>query len=202
MEPLAPEEVLRVDLREPRHAGGQTPRAGLRVRLLDIRGGGVHTLLVGEQPDLWSDEGLEILDEDQCLQLMLTVPVGRVAVALGAVPAVFPVNFALYGRTVLFRTGQGTKLDAAVRHAVVAFEVDHFDALYHNGWSVLAVGRAEAITDSRALVGGDGRVRPWADGERDHYVAIDAELVSGRRIIHRNAAPIDLREATEPARFD
>ncbi len=168
---------------------------------MDNRGGAVHTLLVGEPPELWSDEGLEILDEDQCLLLMRTVPVGRVAVAVGAAPAVFPVNFALYGRRVLFRTGQGTKLDAAVRHALVAFEVDHFDALYHSGWSVLVVGHAEAIMDRHELPGGDGRVRPWADGERDHYVAIDPELVSGRRILHRNAGVIDLRTPTASARF-
>ena len=47
----------------------------------------------------------------------------------GALPAVLPLNFALYGRRILFRTGQGTKLDAAVRHSVVAFEADWFDAL-------------------------------------------------------------------------
>ena len=132
---------------------------------------------------LWRDEGLEILDEDECLELMGTVPVGRVAVSVGALPAVFPVNFALYGRRIVFRTGKGTKLDAAVRHAVVAFEVDHFDALYHSGWSVLAVGRADDVTDNLELIGGDGRVRPWVGGERDHYLAIEAEFLSGRRII-------------------
>jgi hypothetical protein len=131
---------------------------------------------------MWIDEGLEILDEDECLRLMATVPVGRVAVSQGALPAVFPVNFALYGRRIVFRTGLGTKLDAAVRHAVVAFEADDFDATHQGGWSVLAVGQAEDITDSLELFGGDGRVRPWAAGSREHYVSIEAELLSGRRI--------------------
>jgi hypothetical protein len=128
------------------------------------------------------DEGLEILSEDDCLALMATVPVGRVAVSVGALPAVFPVNFALYDRRIVFRTGKGTKLDASVRNAVVAFEVDHFDAMYHEGWSVLAVGMAEDITDNLELIGGDGRVRPWAGGDRSHYVSIEIELLSGRRI--------------------
>jgi nitroimidazol reductase NimA-like FMN-containing flavoprotein (pyridoxamine 5'-phosphate oxidase superfamily) len=132
----------------------------------------------------WRDEGLEILDEDECLQLLGRVPVGRVAVSAGALPAVFPVNFALYGRRIVFRTGRGTKLDAAVRNTVVAFEVDEFDTLYHGGWSVLAVGRASDITENLELIGGDGRIRPWATGERDHYVCIDIELLSGRRITH------------------
>ena len=132
---------------------------------------------------MWCDEGLAILDEDQCLRLLATATVGRVAVSLGALPAVFPVNFALYGRRIVFRTGRGTKLDAAVRHAVVAFEIDAFDTFEQNGWSVLAVGRATDITDDLQLIGDDGRVRTWVAGERDHYIAIDAEMLTGRKII-------------------
>lgn len=139
---------------------------------------------VGHDTDLWTDEGLEILDEDQCLGLLATAAVGRVALCQGALPAVLPVNFALYGHKIVFRTGQGTKLDAAVRHSVVAFEVDWFDATCHEGWSVMAVGRAEDITDDQDLIGGDGQLRSWVGGERDHYVAIDAELLTGRRIVH------------------
>ena len=132
---------------------------------------------------LWRDEGLEILDEDECLRLLDTVPVGRVAVSIGALPAVFPVNFARYDHRVVFRTGQGTKLDAAARNAVVAFEADQFDATQREGWSVMAVGRAADITDDLELIGGDGRVVPWAQGARQHYVCITIELLSGRRIM-------------------
>ena len=139
---------------------------------------------MADELDLWADEGLEILDEDQCLELLGTMPVGRVAMCSGALPAVLPVNFALHGRQIVFRTGQGTKLDAAVRHAVIAFEVDWFDTLCHEGWSVMAVGRADDITDDVRLTGDDGRVGPWVGGERDHFVAIEAEFLSGRRIIH------------------
>jgi nitroimidazol reductase NimA-like FMN-containing flavoprotein (pyridoxamine 5'-phosphate oxidase superfamily) len=128
------------------------------------------------------DERLELLDEDECLALMATVPVGRVAVSSGALPAVFPVNFTLYGRRIVFKTGAGTKLDAALRSAVVAFEVDAFDALYQSGWSVLAIGRSCDITDDLESIGGDGRVHAWAGGKRNRYVSIDIELLSGRRI--------------------
>jgi hypothetical protein len=115
---------------------------------------------------------------------MATVPVGRVAFCRGALPAVLPVNFALVGRTIVFRTGKGSKLDAAVRHAVVAFQVDSFDAQFETGWSVLAVGQAIDVTDDVDVIGADGRVRAWVDGQREHYVAVDAELLTGRRIVH------------------
>ena len=131
---------------------------------------------------IWHDEGLDILDEDECLRLLATVPIGRVGICSGALPAILPVNFELYGRSIVFRTGHGTKLDAAVRFAVVAFQADQYDALYHTGWSVLAIGRARDITENLDLIAGDARMRPWAGGERNHYVNIEAEFLTGRRI--------------------
>ena len=128
------------------------------------------------------DAGLELLSEAECLALVARRPIGRVAVSLGALPAVFPVNFCLVGRDVVFRTAAGTKLAAALRGAVVAFEVDDFDADGHRGWSVLIVGKAAEITGSE-LVGLEPLpVQAWAPDVRDHVVRIESEFVSGRRI--------------------
>jgi nitroimidazol reductase NimA-like FMN-containing flavoprotein (pyridoxamine 5'-phosphate oxidase superfamily) len=130
------------------------------------------------------DQGLAILPEEECFELLATQHVGRVAVTVGALPAVFPVNYALMGGSIVFRTGEGTKLDAALRNAVVAFEIDEFDGFGHAGWSVMAVGvaremTADALDQARTLP-----LRPWADGARDRYVQIVPELLSGRRIVH------------------
>ena len=131
------------------------------------------------------DEGLEILSKDECLRLAATRPVGRVAVTVSALPAVFPVNFSIVDGDVYLRTSAGTKLDAATRNAVVAFQVDDFDSFTHSGWSVLVVGTAEVISseDIRRLE--PLRVRPWVSGERHHVVRVAGELVSGRRIAPR-----------------
>ena len=131
------------------------------------------------------DEGLEILDEADCWRLLGQVPIGRVAVTLGALPAIFPVNYALDGDSIVFRTGEGTKLAAATQRAVVAFEVDRFDPMEHTGWSVLVVGMARAVTDDDER----GRLArlplaPWAGGCRDDFVRIGVEFLSGRRITH------------------
>jgi nitroimidazol reductase NimA-like FMN-containing flavoprotein (pyridoxamine 5'-phosphate oxidase superfamily) len=69
---------------------------------------------------------LETLDRAECLNLMATAPVGRIGVSIGALPAIIPVNFALVGANIVIRTVPGAKLDAATRHAVVAFEVDSY----------------------------------------------------------------------------
>lgn len=129
------------------------------------------------------DDGLELLTEAECRDLLGHHAVGRVAVTVGGLPAVFPVNYVMVDGDVVFKTGEGTKLSAALRHAVVAFQVDEIDRLYHEGWSVLAVGTAEVVTDPDDLDPDDLPLAPWAAGTRDHLVRIRPELVSGRRIV-------------------
>src|SRR5436305_4502011 len=118
-----------------------------------------------------------------CERLLAQRNIGRVGSSVGALPVVLPVNYAMLDGDVVIRTAVGTKLDAALAGAVVAFEVDHVDPVYHEGWSVLLQGRATEIVDpddverARRLP-----LRPWAPGARDRYVRIPAEVISGRRI--------------------
>lgn len=129
--------------------------------------------------------GLEILDEAECLRLLGTAAVGRVAVTVGALPSVFPVNFCLMRGAVVFRTGRGTKLDAATANSVVAFEVDDFDRVEHTGWSVMAVGVARDITDERDTATMDESFIPkWSSGPDGRVVAIVPQMMSGRRLHH------------------
>jgi uncharacterized protein len=127
--------------------------------------------------------GLEVLDEDECLALLAQAHVGRVAVHSGALPAIFPVNYALTDHGIVFRTSQGSKLAAATQHAVVAFEIDEADSLYHSGWSVLAVGVASEISDPDALA--EARALPlraWGSTAADHFVRVEVDRMTGRRI--------------------
>jgi nitroimidazol reductase NimA-like FMN-containing flavoprotein (pyridoxamine 5'-phosphate oxidase superfamily) len=131
---------------------------------------------------LW-DEGLELLEEEECLALLASSQVGRVGVSIGSLPAIFPVNFALVDGAVVFRTSDGTKLAAATEHAVVAFEVDHVEPESRGGWSVLALGVASVVADpAQEAALREVTLDPWAGGGRDHYVRIPIEMVSGRRI--------------------
>lgn len=127
------------------------------------------------------DNGLELLTEEQCLDLLTRAPVGRVGVSIGALPVILPVNFCLLDGAIYFRTAGGTKLEAASDHTVVAFEADDFDPLEHEGWSVLVVGRAETVIETADVLV-HLPLAPWAPGERDHVVRIAIELMSGRRI--------------------
>jgi uncharacterized protein len=135
--------------------------------------------------------GLEILGRDESLRLLGTAVLGRIGITSAALPVVLPVNFRFDGRHVLFRTGVGTKLDAATDHAVVSFEVDQIDPATETGWSVVVTGVAREVTDSRTLADVDELpIARWAVGDGDdRVVAISVDLVTGRRIIGSSAPP-------------
>jgi uncharacterized protein len=132
-----------------------------------------------------SPTSLTALSREECLTLLATVPIGRLVFTRRALPAIHPVNFVLDGACIVVRTAAGSKLAAAVNHAVVAFEADELDLEAHTGWSVTVIGHSREITDAAEL----RRLRElplvtWAPGPRDHMVSIKAELVTGRRLEH------------------
>ena len=135
------------------------------------------------------DNGLEVLDRDECLRLLATIPVGRIGVSSGALPVVLPVNFVLDGDRIVLRTNPGTKLSAALHDTVVAFEVDRWDPMWHEGWSVMVTGRACEVTGAELDRARTLPLRPWGADPTDHYIAITTDLVSGRRIRHAGATP-------------
>jgi nitroimidazol reductase NimA-like FMN-containing flavoprotein (pyridoxamine 5'-phosphate oxidase superfamily) len=129
--------------------------------------------------------GLEVLDHDECVQLLAADEVGRLALVDGGAPVVFPVNYRLDGEAIVFRTAPGTKLAAGPR-APVAFEVDAFDRTTRTGWSVVATGRLEEVTQfdpSTYRRMKDMPVEPWAGGERPHWMRLVPNRITGRRIV-------------------
>jgi uncharacterized protein len=131
------------------------------------------------------DEGLELLTEDQARGLLATGEVGRVGITIGALPAIFPVNYRLIDGSIVFRTAPGSKMSAAAEGAVVAFEVDDYELVDRSGWSVLAVGRAEVIHDvAMACKALDAGLEPLAEVSRTTIVRIEPTFLSGRRIVH------------------
>jgi nitroimidazol reductase NimA-like FMN-containing flavoprotein (pyridoxamine 5'-phosphate oxidase superfamily) len=130
------------------------------------------------------DEGLELLTEQQCVDLLAQGGIGRVGVTIAGLPVITPVTFVFYDGAVVFRTGEGSKLRAASAGAVVAFEIDDFSSETKTGWSVLAVGRSSEVVDEHQIAEMNGNAPvPWADGERMHYVQLRPEMLTGRRIV-------------------
>ncbi|NUR84578.1 MAG: pyridoxamine 5'-phosphate oxidase family protein [Nonomuraea sp.] len=127
--------------------------------------------------------GLQVLSRQECFLLLSSAPIGRIVFTDRALPAVQPVNFHLDDRSIVIRTATGSKLAAATRGAIVAFEADEFDPCLRTGWSVTAVGPARAVTDPAELERLAALpLTTWAPGHRDHYIVVEAEQISGRRI--------------------
>ena len=122
---------------------------------------------------------LEELTKDECLALLAAHSVGRIAViARDNMPFVVPVNYQLDGETIVFRTDEGTKLDALQRHPA-AFQLDSIDPIQHTGWSVLVQGTAHVTPPQEVESAG---VEPWADGPKQHWVQLVPRAISGRRL--------------------
>ncbi|MEU8804004.1 pyridoxamine 5'-phosphate oxidase family protein [Spirillospora sp. NPDC048819] len=127
--------------------------------------------------------GLEILGEDECRDLLAQATIGRIVYTHQALPAIQPVNFAFSGGAIVIRTSGRSRLAGAAAGTVVAFEIDEFDADAMAGWSVVAVGRARHVADPAAVAALEALpLRTWAPGERDHFIRIRPELITGRRI--------------------
>jgi hypothetical protein len=127
--------------------------------------------------------GLEVLDRDRCLRLLSSATIGRVGLTSGALPTVLPVNFVLTPAGIVFRTGWGTKLEAATRNTVVAFEADDFSTFNHSGWSVVVTGVARELTDADEIEQAQALpLTRWGGDGSDRFVCISTEIVTGRSL--------------------
>lgn len=99
-------------------------------------------------------------------------------------PACTPVNFTLFGSSVVFRINPHSRLAAATNDMVVAFQADDIDQTGRAGWSVLVTGLASAVRDVSTLVRLEQLgLASWADKDRSHWVRIAMTQVTGRRLV-------------------
>ncbi len=123
-----------------------------------------------------------IVDEEMCIKLIESTPIGRVGFTTGDELLVLPVNFKWYEDSIVFRTLEGQKLAAAAENQHVCFEVDRWDAATRTGWSVVIQGVAREVTnwaeDSRLDQIG---LVPWSKAEwKPIWVRIEPTMISGR----------------------
>lgn len=127
---------------------------------------------------------LETIPDQECVRLLQSHRLGRIALAgRDGRPLIFPVNYFFDEGVLVFRTDPGTKLDLAPG-AHVAFEIDGWDPDRGAGWSVVVKGISHDITDP-----GDARaqrmrywpVKPVAPGEKEHWIGVWANEITGRR---------------------
>ena len=136
---------------------------------------------------------VEQIAHDEALELLASVPYGRVVFTLAALPAIRPVNHLLDGGDIVIRTRLLTGISAALAtHAaaveqasdlVVAYEADLIDPVDRTGWSVVVTGLARQVEDPERLARIADRLHPWVDSAMDAAIAITPELVEDIRLV-------------------
>ena len=87
------------------------------------------------------ERALRTLSPAECLGLLEAGGIGRVGFASADGIKMLPVNFAVSGKAIIFRTQPDTLL-AVYADRQVSFEADHLDQAHREGWSVLVQGHA------------------------------------------------------------
>ena len=151
-----------------------TPRSSTSIRLVPAPAGGPNAVIVD-------------LDRPECLRLLVSNSIGRVAVSVAGrdTPMLRPVNYVFdeSSKSVLIRSDLGSKLHALLNSATATFEIDGIDSGGHVGWSVIVMGVSEEIANPSELRRIDSLgLEPWAPGHKGHWIRIRANTVSGRRI--------------------
>ena len=123
---------------------------------------------------------ISIMSETECWNHMAEVSLGRLVTSVDGQPEIFPVNFAVQGRSILFRTAEGTKLISTAINNHVLFEVD--DHTVVTGWSVIVKGVARSLrTDEDIAEAERAQLLPWTSTDKPHFVRIKPLSVTGRR---------------------
>jgi len=128
-----------------------------------------------------SGEGaVHVLSEAECWQLLDGTSFGQLAVSVGDQPEICPVNHFADGRTVLFRTAEGTKLLELTINSRVAFESDHYSDT--DAWRVVVNGHARVIESQWEVFAADQLpLAPWIPTLKYIYVSVEPTEISGRR---------------------
>jgi nitroimidazol reductase NimA-like FMN-containing flavoprotein (pyridoxamine 5'-phosphate oxidase superfamily) len=127
-----------------------------------------------------NDDGVTILPEHECWDLLAGATLGRLVTSGDGQSEIFPVNYAVQRRTILFRTAEGTKLVSTAINNRVLFEADDHNVA--EGWSVIVKGYARLLRTNEQIEDAErAQVLPWTRSEKTHYVRVIPEIVTGRR---------------------
>jgi nitroimidazol reductase NimA-like FMN-containing flavoprotein (pyridoxamine 5'-phosphate oxidase superfamily) len=121
---------------------------------------------------------------EECRDLLAAGVVGRVAICTPIGPHVVPVNYAVVEDSIVVRTSPYSVLGSHARGSILALEIDQFDYERQRGWSVMARGRAEAVTSAEELehIRSVWAPEAWAAGQRNLYLRIRWSELTGRRL--------------------
>lgn len=127
----------------------------------------------------YDEDVITDLTVEECWEELRRQEFGRLAFRLGDEVHITPINYAVDGETLLFRTAEGGKLLGVVMHHDVAFEIDRYDD--EHAQSVILRGPARVLEEDEAHRAENVPLRPWVDTLKFNVVEIAPTELSGRR---------------------
>lgn len=121
------------------------------------------------------------LSDDECWERLRRTEFGRLAYHLADEVHIAPINYAIDGEDIVFRTAEGSKLLGVVMNKDVAFEIDEVDEEAEEAWSVIVRGTARILEGHEARDADNLRLRPWVDTRKFNVVSIAVDELSGRQ---------------------
>lgn len=125
-------------------------------------------------------EPVTVLSVSESWDLLARMALGRLVTSVDGQPEIFPVNFVVQHRTVLFRTAEGTKLASAAINSRVLFEADDRNPV--EGWSVIVKGGARVLRAADEIQEAEqAPLLPWTAWRKPYYIRILPVIITGRR---------------------
>jgi len=125
-----------------------------------------------------NEEAVTDLTSEECWEMLREQEFGRLAFRLVDEVHITPINYAVDGGSLLFRTAEGNKLLAVVMGSEVAFEIDRYGE--DSARSVVVRGTARLLPEDEAHRADNIPLRPWVPTLRYNVVEIEPKVVSGR----------------------
>jgi uncharacterized protein len=126
-----------------------------------------------------SERHFEALGRQQCLDLMLSHHLGRVAWQAADLPQILPITYAMHEGFAYFRTAPDSILAELAQSTSVALEVDELDEQNRSGWAIVMHGSAVSEPDALADLWASDSLVPWATGNRTLFIR-SVQSVTGR----------------------
>jgi nitroimidazol reductase NimA-like FMN-containing flavoprotein (pyridoxamine 5'-phosphate oxidase superfamily) len=140
---------------------------------------------------------IETLTTDECLRLLASQQIGRLAVPDDKGVHIFPVNYLVDGVAIAIRTEANALIRSAPLHRV-ELEVDHIDPDDATGWAVVTDGTAQLITDALDTVSEHTRALTfpnWSQRGKPEWLRIAFTRVAGVRLVGDLSADANLVES-------
>lgn len=125
------------------------------------------------------DDIITELTTEECWEALKNEEFGRLAYRLGEEVNIAPINYAVDGDRLLFRTAEGSKLLGVVMYPDVVFEIDGYDDEFAE--SVIVRGRARLLSESEEHRVENVELHPWLDTLKYNVVEIAPTQITGRR---------------------